>query len=407
MKTKIQKGFLFPVILIIAVALAGCSNDDENNNGAQPSISGITPSSVSLGQQSVEGRIQGQNLTGVISVNLGASIAVLRTQSISGSEILVEFTVGRDAQPGMRSISVVTSGGTANSAAIFNVQGNQVPNVQFTIDPRTASKNSTVTFDASKTTDRDGTAATYQWDFGDGASANGKVVTHKYARAGTFDVKLNVTDNQGGSNSASQSLQVADNQGPIARFTVTPAEGDLDTEYTFDGSDSTDNDGRVVKHSWDFGDGKRAEGKVVKHKFRTRKTFTVNLTVTDNQNATSKKEKEVEVGGGGGVDCRNNASASENGGGCGDFVGQSICVISVQGESIVTSEVVRRCPGLCGEFRRNAEGVREFVGDILRIDGTRVTLFYGDLPVGTRPKPGEKLKAIWRPQQKPGQKNCK
>ena len=405
---------LLTILMFVVLAFVACGDDDEDNPnaGPQPSITAITPTQVSLGQRNTEGRIQGQNLSGVVAVDLGASIAVHRVQSISASEVLVEFTVGRDAAPGMRTISVSTSAGTAQSAAIFNVQNNQVPTVQFSIDPKTASKNSTVTFDASATTDQDGTPQGYAWNFGDGKSANGKIVTHKYANAGTFEVELNVTDNHGGSNFTRRSLDVENNQGPIARFSFSPAEGDTNTEYTFDGSDSTDNDGRVMKHVWNFDDGTKAEGKKVKHVFKSDKAFNVTLTVTDNDGATGEKVKEVKVerggggGGGGGCGGKNDVEPS-SANACGGFVGQSVCVVSVQGSSIVTSDVVRRCPGLCGEFRRNADGIREFVGDIIRIDGTRVSLDYGRLPASTRPSPGERIKAIWRPQHQPGQPNCK
>jgi PKD repeat protein len=400
-----HKGFVILLALVLAFAVAGCNSDDDGNNPpvAQPSITGITPATVSLGQRDVEGRIQGLNLTGVVSVNLGASISVQQAQSVSASEIAVVFTVGRDAQPGARSISVVTSGGTASSAAIFTLLNNQVPNAQFTVDPASIGKNSTATFDASKTTDTDGTVTNYGWNFGDGQTANGKIATHKFAQAGTYQVRLNVTDNRGGTNFSSRSLEVTNNQGPVAKFTVTPAQGDLETTFTFDGSQSKDNDGRVVKHSWNFGDGGKAEGQVVKHTFHTRNFYTVRLTVTDNQNATSEAEKEVSVGLG--TDCRDQSTLSGQNG-CGGFVGQLVCLHSVKGNIAVTSEEVRICRGLCGEFRRDAEGVREFVGDIIKIDGTTVTLEYGNLPVGTRPKAGEKVRAIWRPKHGPGQKNC-
>lgn len=405
MKKKDYKKFGALFVLVLVVAMTSCSSDDnENTSVSQPSITGMTPASVSLGQRDVEARIQGQNLTGVTSVDLGASIAVQDTRSVSGSELVVVFTVGRDAQPGARSISVQTSGGTATSAAVFTLLNNQVPNVQFTIDPSAVGKGSIATFDASKTTDQDGTVTNFEWDFGDGQSAKGKLVTHKYAQAGTFNVKLNVADNQGGTNFASRSLEVSNNQSPDAEFTVTPGRGDVDTEYTFDGSKSKDKDGKIVKHSWNFGDGKKAEGKVVKHTFRARNFYNVRLTVTDNENATSEEVKEVSVGLG--ADCRDDSRLFDEAGECGGFTGQLVCLHSVDGNTVVTGEVVRRCPGLCGEFRRDDEGVREFVGDIIKIDGTTVTLEYGDLPVGTRPKAGERVRAIWRPKHSPGQKNC-
>ena len=49
-------------------------------------------------------------------------------------------------------------------------------------------------FDASATTPGDGTLTTFAWDFGDGASGSGAVVSHTYASAGTFTARLTVSD---------------------------------------------------------------------------------------------------------------------------------------------------------------------------------------------------------------------
>jgi alpha-tubulin suppressor-like RCC1 family protein len=54
----------------------------------------------------------------------------------------------------------------------------------------------TFTFDATASTDPDGTIVDYQWEFADGTYAAGPVVTHTFA-PGTYDVTLVTTDNQG------------------------------------------------------------------------------------------------------------------------------------------------------------------------------------------------------------------
>lgn len=396
---KTSKAFGMLLLACVIFCLSGCGDDNSSvNNGARPAITGITPTQVALGQRNVEGRIQGQNLSGVTSVSLGDSILVQSFQSVSAAEIAIEFTVGNTAQPGPRAISVTTSAGNASSAAIFTVQNNHVPVATFTIQPRVGSKNSEITFDASGSTD-DGNISKYEWDFGDNKSAAGKIVTHKYAAAGTYNVKLNLTDNQQATNFASRSLEIENNRPPVARFSISPGTGDTNTEFTFDGSDSEDNDGKIVRYSWDFGDGKKAEGKTVKHAFADDKTFTVGLTVTDNDNAQDIREKDLAVekghsGGGGGCHATVDGQSVCSGN---DFKGQSFCVVSIQGNVMITSTNLQRCPGKCGEVRRNGDGIREFAGDIDRIDGTRVTLDYGRLPASTRPKPGERLRAIWRP----------
>lgn len=55
----------------------------------------------------------------------------------------------------------------------------------------------TVTFDASASYDEDGTIATYHWDFGDGATAEGEMVSHLFESYSTYNVVLTVTDNEG------------------------------------------------------------------------------------------------------------------------------------------------------------------------------------------------------------------
>lgn len=49
-------------------------------------------------------------------------------------------------------------------------------------------------FDASATTPGDGALSTFAWDFGDGSSGSGAVVSHTYASVGTFNVRLTVSD---------------------------------------------------------------------------------------------------------------------------------------------------------------------------------------------------------------------
>ena len=52
-------------------------------------------------------------------------------------------------------------------------------------------------FDASGTTDSDGSVANYEWSFGDGATAVGVTPAHSYAAVGSYTVTMTATDNQG------------------------------------------------------------------------------------------------------------------------------------------------------------------------------------------------------------------
>ncbi len=72
------------------------------------------------------------------------------------------------------------------------------------------------------------------------------------------------------------------NCSPVASATVSPPAGPPSTQFTFDGSGSTDSDGTIVTYHWDFGDGQSKNGAVVTHTYGSANSFTATLTVTDN-----------------------------------------------------------------------------------------------------------------------------
>jgi hypothetical protein len=51
-----------------------------------------------------------------------------------------------------------------------------------------------VAFDGSNSSDPEGDALTFSWDFGDGTSSSGAVVTYTYAAPGTYTATLTVSD---------------------------------------------------------------------------------------------------------------------------------------------------------------------------------------------------------------------
>lgn len=56
----------------------------------------------------------------------------------------------------------------------------------------------TYNFDASGSSDSDGTIAQYKWDFGDGTTATGVTASHAYSTNGSYPVTLAVVDDKGG-----------------------------------------------------------------------------------------------------------------------------------------------------------------------------------------------------------------
>ena len=96
-------------------------------------------------------------------------------------------------------------GATASTTKQVTVTGpNVLPVAAFTATPGVL----TASFDASASSDPDGSITGYAWSFGDGTTGSGQAVTHPYAAAGTYTVTLTVTDNRGGSTSTSRSVTV-------------------------------------------------------------------------------------------------------------------------------------------------------------------------------------------------------
>lgn len=93
--------------------------------------------------------------------------------------------------------SPAPSRGLAPSFNAAGVLPNQGPQASFTVHSRPA--NRAVRFDATASSDRDGTVARYDWDFGDGTSLrdSGPRPSHVYRQPGTYRVSLVVTDNEG------------------------------------------------------------------------------------------------------------------------------------------------------------------------------------------------------------------
>ena len=127
------------------------------------------------------------------------------------------FTIPDDAQPGIHQLLWaeddtipyrVPCPTPANRAPIADAGG-----------PYTAEVGAAVAFDGSASSDPDGDALTYAWDFGDGESGEGIRPTHIYAHPGRYLVTLIVSDGQ------ARSSAVANARGVT---TATITTGSLD-----------------------------------------------------------------------------------------------------------------------------------------------------------------------------------
>jgi MYXO-CTERM domain-containing protein len=179
---------------------------------------------------------------------------------------------------------------------------NKPPVAGLVISPASGAAPLAVTASGSTSTDPDGTISSWAWDFGDGGSAATASPSHAWADAGSYLVKLTVTDNDGASASDFTLVEVAaasaDNDPPVAE--VGPARSAVVAEVvSFDGSASSDSDGTIAAYAWDFGDGSTATGATAAHAFAAAGSYFVRLTVTDDDGATGEDYALVSIGGGG------------------------------------------------------------------------------------------------------------
>lgn len=153
-------------------------------------------------------------------------------------------------------------------------------------------------FDATGSTDSDGSVADYRWDFGDGNTAFGMNPGHVYSAAGQYSIMLVVTDNDGATGDSAQVVDVVaagvSNNPPAASFTSSCA----DLDCNFDASGSTDSDGTIVSYDWTFGDGQFGTGQLANHIYAAAGSYTVRIDVTDNMGAASSSTQNISVSGG-------------------------------------------------------------------------------------------------------------
>ena len=175
-----------------------------------------------------------------------------------------------------------------------------------TIKPPTAVlSSSTAAGDAPLTVNFNGTASTtpnppivrYDWTFGDSSHGTGAATSHTYITAGTYRTELTVEDSKGLKSKIDTPIivvgSVAPNMKPIAVIATDLAEGSAPFTVSFNGSQSSDNDGSITRYNWNFGDGTTGVGRIVKHTYTGTAVYTVSLQITDDRGDKTTATKEI------------------------------------------------------------------------------------------------------------------
>ena len=100
---------------------------------------------------------------------------------------------------------------------------NTRPAASFTAAPSSGTVPLTVQFDASASSDADGSIASYSWNFGDNtATGSGVTTSHVYQAAAVYTATLTVTDNRGATASTTRQVTAANVETPTLTLTASP-----------------------------------------------------------------------------------------------------------------------------------------------------------------------------------------
>jgi len=113
-----------------------------------------------------------------------------------------------------------------------------------------------IIFDGSRSYDIDGSITSYYWDFGDQNNGSGVVASHIYQLAGTYTVRLTVTDDDGLPNTHTVSSTITlQNTPPGAPILSGPNSGHKNVLYSYTAV-STDSENDLLQYIFNWGDGK-------------------------------------------------------------------------------------------------------------------------------------------------------
>jgi len=118
----------------------------------------------------------------------------------------------KSARKGARyeAVGYVAYAGMTTAPTQVVLSTNAAPIAAFSFKPDTVRVNQSVSFDATASSDTDGTLAGYAWEFGDGATGTGTTVEHIFTWQGDYTVTLTVTDNEGGTGTLARTIAVTE-----------------------------------------------------------------------------------------------------------------------------------------------------------------------------------------------------
>jgi PKD repeat protein len=163
------------------------------------------------------------------------------------------------------------------------------PVADFSATPQSGLLPLAVTFQDMST----GNPGSWRWDFGDGSISTETSPAHTYTRAGTYTVRLTVS-NAFGMSTKTRAAYITTGMPPSADFTSGPRTGTVPLTVKFTDASK----GGPNAWSWDFGDAGTATQQSPSHTYTKAGTYTVTLTVRNAYGSDSESKAGFVTAGG-------------------------------------------------------------------------------------------------------------
>ncbi|MBE2317690.1 PKD domain-containing protein [Solirubrobacter sp. CPCC 204708] len=192
-----------------------------------------------------------------------------------------------------RSVDKAGNAETAKSVAFgIDIPEPGTPVIEAFADP-TSGKAPLVSRFSASGYDPDGGELSYKWEFTDGPTVLGPIVTRTFTQAGTYTVKVTATDDEGDKSSKELTVTVSGTGGnpPTVDATAdrTTAVAPALVAFTATGT------GEGLRYSWEFGDGERSVNPTPEHVYLEPGDYTARVTVTDKYGATATKTVTIKI----------------------------------------------------------------------------------------------------------------
>ncbi|MBD9722064.1 PQQ-dependent sugar dehydrogenase [Streptomyces caniscabiei] len=161
-----------------------------------------------------------------ISTDADGTVQSINSVPWTGTQVM-DMAFGPDGALYVLDYGLAWFGGDENSALyrIENATDGHSPVAQAAADRTSGQARLKVRFSSAGTSDQDGDALTYSWDFGDGGTSTAANPTHTYKKNGTYTATVTAKDPSGRTGSASVRIVVG-NTAPKVELQL-PADGQL------------------------------------------------------------------------------------------------------------------------------------------------------------------------------------